>query len=63
MSEKRIRVTWVKSAIHRQARQKRIIEALGLKRLNHQVEHNDTPQIQGMIRKVSHLVRTEMIED
>ena len=62
MSEKKIRVTWVKSAIHRQEKQKRIIEALGLKRLNHRVIHNDTPQIRGMINKVSHLVRAETVE-
>ncbi len=62
MRESRIRITWVHSAIHRQARQKRIIEALGLKRLHHTVEHLDTPQIRGMIRKVEHLVHTEMVE-
>jgi large subunit ribosomal protein L30 len=37
-------------------RQKRIIEALGLGKINKVKEHNDTPQIRGMIDKVKHLV-------
>lgn len=55
----KLKITWVKSAIDRPARQKRTIEALGLKRLHHTVEHNDTPQIRGMIAKVHHLVSVD----
>jgi len=35
------------------------VKALGLKKIGSSVEHNDTPQIRGMIKKVSHLVEVE----
>jgi len=37
--------------------------ALGLKRIRHQVVHEDTPQIRGMVAKVTHLVQVEEIQD
>lgn len=49
-------VTWKKSAIGRTDRQARTIRALGLRKLNQTVEHEDTPQVRGMIQSVSHLV-------
>ena len=49
----------VRSAINRTKRQKDTITALGLKKLNSPVEHEATPQILGMVRKVSHLVKVE----
>jgi large subunit ribosomal protein L30 len=49
--------------IDRPKRQKLTIEALGLGRPNYVKIHNDTPQIRGMINKVSHLVKTEEITD
>ena len=52
-------VTQVRSAINRPKRQKATIEALGIKKLHNPVEHEATPQILGMIRKVSHLVKVE----
>lgn len=52
----KIKVSQVKSAINRPERQKRTIQALGLGKLNRTVEVELTPQIAGMIRKVSHLV-------
>ena len=52
----KIRVKWVKSAIGFSLRQKRTIKALGFKKLQSVVEHEDTPQIRGMIEKVRHLV-------
>ncbi len=52
----KIKVKQVRSAIRRTARQKATIQALGLKRLNHVVEHEATPQILGMVKKVQHLV-------
>lgn len=55
----KIIVTQVRSAINRTKRQKDTITALGLKKLNNPVEHEATPQILGMIRKVSHLVKVE----
>jgi large subunit ribosomal protein L30 len=55
----KIKVTQVRSTIHRIEPQKRTIEALGLGRINKTVIHNDTPQILGMINAVSHLVKVE----
>lgn len=52
----RIRIKWVKSAIGFPERQKRTIKALGFTKLQSVVEHEDTPQIRGMIEKVRHLV-------
>lgn len=58
----KIRVTWKKSIIGRPERQRKSIRALGLKRLNHSVIHDDTPQIRGMIRAVEHLIDWEIVE-
>ncbi|GAL74399.1 LSU ribosomal protein L30p [Nonlabens ulvanivorans] len=49
----------MRSAIKRPLRQKRTLEALGLRKMNQVVEHDDTPVIQGMIAKVEHLVSVE----
>jgi large subunit ribosomal protein L30 len=59
---KTLRVTWVKSSINYSERQKGTIRALGLRRLGHSVEHEDTPVIRGMINKVSHLVEVQEVE-
>ncbi len=56
-----IKVTKVKSAINRTANQKRVLEALGLKKIGQTVEHQDTPNILGMVNKVQHLVSVETI--
>jgi len=64
MSEKtlrRLRITWVKSAIGYSERQKGTIRALGLRRMGHSVEHDDTPVVRGMIDKVSHLVEVQEV--
>jgi large subunit ribosomal protein L30 len=55
----KIVITQVRSAINRPARQKATIAALGIKKLHNPVEHEATPQILGMVRKVSHLIRVE----
>lgn len=60
---KKIKITQTGSVIDRPVPQKLTIKALGLGRPNYSVVHNDTPQIRGMIRKVSHLVKIEVIED
>lgn len=57
----KLRITWIKSAIGYNVKQKATIKALGLRRLHHVVEHNDSPIIRGMINKVSHLVRVEEV--
>jgi len=51
----------VKSSIDRPKRQKETLVALGLRKLNQEVEHNLTPQIAGMINKVQHLVEVKEI--
>ncbi|WP_338733004.1 50S ribosomal protein L30 [Mangrovimonas cancribranchiae] len=55
----KIKVTKVKSAINRTQRQKRTLEALGLKKIGQVVEHDATPNILGMVNKVKHLVSVE----
>ncbi|KAA3610273.1 MAG: 50S ribosomal protein L30 [Calditrichaeota bacterium] len=55
----KIKITQTKSAIGYNVKQKRTLEALGLKKLNHSVVHNSTPQIEGMVTKVKHLVSVE----
>lgn len=55
----RIRITQTKSVIGAPADQKATVRALGLKRINHAVEQEDTPVIRGMIFKVKHLVNVE----
>jgi len=55
----KIKVTQIKSAIGSPKRQKMTLEALGLKKMHNPVEHEDTPQVLGMIRKVNHLVKVE----
>lgn len=59
----KLRITWTKSAIGYNERQKLTIKALGLHRLQHTVEHSDTPMIRGMIKKVAHLVRVEEVAE
>jgi large subunit ribosomal protein L30 len=55
----KIKITQIKSKIGSSARQKKTLEALGLKKINGTVEHEATPQIKGMVAKVSHLVSVE----
>jgi large subunit ribosomal protein L30 len=57
----RIRVTYRKSSIGYKTDQKATIQALGLKKLNHTVEHDDSPAIRGMVHKVRHLVSIDGI--
>lgn len=58
----KLRITYVRSAIGRPEKHRRIIQALGLRKLNQTVEHQDNPAIRGMVRKVTHLVRMEVID-
>jgi large subunit ribosomal protein L30 len=57
----KIRITQIKSVIDRSERQKKTVEALGLRKMNHSVEVEATPVIIGMVRKVNHLVAVENI--
>jgi large subunit ribosomal protein L30 len=58
----KLRVTYVKSSIGYNKRQKSTIKALGFRKLNQTVEHDDTPSIRGMINSVSHLVAVEEVK-
>ena len=55
----KIRIKQIRSGINRTSRQKKTLKALGLKRINHIVEHDSSPQILGMIDSINHLVRVE----
>ena len=57
--KKTLKITLVKSPIGYNKRQKGTVSALGLKKVNQTVEHDDTPVIRGMINKISHLVQVE----
>lgn len=59
---KKLRITYRKSAIGYEKSQKGTIRALGLRRLNQTVEHDDTPAIRGMVNKVTHLIEWEEVE-
>ncbi|MCK5029290.1 MAG: 50S ribosomal protein L30 [Bacteroidales bacterium] len=55
----KIKVTQIKSGIGSTKRQKRTLEALGIRKMHNTVEVIDNPQVQGMITKVRHLLRVE----
>ncbi len=59
----KLRITYVRSAIGYNVRQKQTIRALGLTRLGATVEREDSPMVRGMISKVRHLVRVEEVND
>ncbi|MEO7923902.1 MAG: 50S ribosomal protein L30 [Chitinophagaceae bacterium] len=56
---KKLKITLVKSPIDRSERQKLTVQALGLNKTNSTKEVEATPQILGMIRKVTHLLKVE----
>lgn len=55
----KVKITQIRSAIDRPKRQKDTVKALGIKKMNQTVEHEATPQILGMIKKISHLLKVE----
>jgi large subunit ribosomal protein L30 len=52
----KLNVTLIKSTIGKPKKHRNIVAGLGLKRLNHSVLHADTPEIRGMIAKISHML-------
>ncbi len=60
MSEN-LKIKLVRSVIGCTERQRKTVNALGLRKINDIVEHKDTPQIRGMIKKVEHLVEVEVL--
>lgn len=57
----KIKIKKIRSAINRSLSQKRTLQALGLRKLNQVVEHDATPQILGMVKKVNHLIKVEKV--
>ena len=55
----KIRITWIKSAIGYEERQRKTLETLGFHRLNQSVVREDTNSVRGMINRVRHLVKVE----
>jgi len=55
----RLNITWIKSGIGYSRDQKRTLKALGFRRLNQSLSHNDNASVRGMINKVRHLVKVE----
>jgi large subunit ribosomal protein L30 len=61
-SARRLRITQVRSGIGRPGKHKATLQALGLKRHQHSVVHDDSPAIRGMVFQVRHLVAVEELE-
>ena len=59
----KLKVSQVRSALDRGARQRGTLRALGIRRIGHSVVHQDKPEIRGMIKAVEHLVTVEEIEE
>ncbi len=55
----KVKVTLVRSPIDKSKRQKNTLIALGFRKINQVVEHEATPQIQGMLKVVNHLIQVE----
>jgi len=56
---RKLRIRQIRSASGHRSDQARTVRALGIRRLNQTVEHDDTPQIRGMVFKIRHLVEVE----
>ena len=57
----KVRITQVKSVIDQTKKQKATMQALGLRKISQSIEHELTPQVEGMINKVKHLVSVETL--
>jgi large subunit ribosomal protein L30 len=58
-TDKKIKVTLVKSVIGTKQDHRATVRGLGLRRINHSVELQDTPAVRGMVKKVAYLVKCE----
>ena len=61
MAEKKLRITLVKSPIGAVPKNRKTVEALGLRKVNKTVEMPDNAAVRGIIRQVRHLVKVEEI--
>ncbi len=62
MADSKLKITLVNSPIGSNEKQKRTLVALGLRKLNHSVIKDDTPEIRGMVQKIIHLLHVETLE-
>ena len=59
----KLRIRQIRSTSGRQQNQRLTLRALGIRHIDHTVEHTDTPQIRGMIFKIRHLIEVDEIQD
>ena len=59
MANKTVKVTQVKSSIGRLPKHKATLKGLGVRRINHTVELEDTPSVRGMVNQVNYMVKVE----
>ena len=59
----KLRITWKKSAIGYNKRQRMTLKALGFRSLNQTIVHSDSPVVRGMLNKVRHLVQVEEVSE
>ena len=59
MAEKKIKITQIKSAIGYRQRAKDTLVALGIRKMNQSVVHNESPAILGMVNSIQHLVKVK----
>lgn len=59
----KLRITWVKSDIGYARDQRRTLKALGFRRLGQVIEQDSSPSLLGMVAKIKHLVKTEVIDN
>ncbi len=59
MADKTLTVTLVKSIIGQKPKTRATVRSLGLRRMQQTVEHQDTPDVRGMLHKVAHLIKVE----
>ena len=57
----KVKLTQVKSSIDRSQKQKDTLKALGLRKISHSIEKELNPQVEGMIKKVEHLIKIETV--
>ncbi len=60
---KKLKITLVKSVIGYDRKQRETVKGLGLRRIRHTVVRENRPEIWGMIKKLSHLVKVEEVEE
>lgn len=61
-AEKQLKVKLVRSLIGHPRKQREVVKGLGLRKVNSEVIRKDCPEVWGMVRKVPHLVKVEVLE-